>query len=1154
MKPFGRFACYLIPLICGLMWLTGGLEIARAEPPWPDPPTTQPFKSRVFPWADVDERSATLTQAEAPGGPNAPPANDDFDRATLVATMPDFFLQSTMEATLAGDDLPMGCGSGRNSKTVWFRWTATASAPVLIHTFNSDYDTVLAVFTGSRGALSLISCNDDSEGTLQSLVHFTSSTGTTYWIEVAAYGSGGSGGTLRMAIGWDPAVRVTISNANLSLDLDLEGFFLLETASGQALTYPNFTSFISVKVGNSVYSHRDGSLNVVQPTRRLSTTEAEVVFQTPENVEIRQRFTLSGQTLRLWAIIRNWGSQPRSVGVRYLIDTQVGVNDGAPLMAPNVGVRTYETDLPAPPFINWFSYDRYPDPQLIGYGTLDTPPVRMVFAWWPTAKDSLWDYTPNPNQAFYTPGYTRSPESDSAVLIYLTESVEPSASYAVSTYYGSGPAPAESQRRHRVVRALNDLRMATKSTLAYEMDLAAAKLARYVDTTTPQEWELALRAVVDIANFGLSTGIGRLTPRFQSSAVKMAELIQPVSYGFEFAHYFAGVMNGLPPGMPPEEKQARIRQSLASGVPVEDEVNGLSYVGLDALGSLIDSQYDQAISALPDPLPADYPVDTVVGFINTQIATLAAARDHETWVPDYESDTCRAIKLGVLIQQARLLDGLLDIYETGDTWSDISTYAQGLVLAAGGIAKVVITVKTGGIALATELAIWGKVVTVNEIIGLFEAGGDAVSISTEGNMAVTATHVLRQVIEDGKLLAKIHGDTARWVTQPLQIATSQATMTTPAVSIAGLDVANISTERLVGEQTATLRVRNNGAMPVTAVAYGDVLAALAGGETVPLGLVLSPAVTIPAGQEGRLPLSLRVLRSSLADKHGYALAVSVVAVDSTGGLSWAGPGVRQFVVGTPAQLAAMADQRTSQPLSGNLSSGEVRTQPLALQSNTTDARLALYFPDGSDFDLHLYDAQGRHTGLNYATGRLDEQVPGTRHSGPGGMAEYIELHPQAGQSYTAQVVAISAGGGQGYVGVLTEVPARPALLDVTPWVEIVTEAQAVGFVITLHEYGGHTALEDLRAAASPLTGPAGAIPAGRVQVTLPTRLAAGAVSQATTRIEVPANTEPGNYSGQLTFEARDSMTGRTVSAQTRVTMNVKRVYRAYLPALYCSRR
>jgi hypothetical protein len=39
------------------------------------------------------------------------------------------------------------------------------------NTFGSDYDTTLSVYTGSRGALTQIACNDDAD-LLQSLVRF----------------------------------------------------------------------------------------------------------------------------------------------------------------------------------------------------------------------------------------------------------------------------------------------------------------------------------------------------------------------------------------------------------------------------------------------------------------------------------------------------------------------------------------------------------------------------------------------------------------------------------------------------------------------------------------------------------------------------------------------------------------------------------------------------------------------------------------------------------------------------------------------------------------------------------------------------------------------------------------------------------------------
>ena len=74
-------------------------------------------------------------------------------------------------------------------KSVWWTWTAPASALVTIATCGSDFDTILAVYTGmSVSALSLIANNDDSIGcgeeSLQSQVQFVANAGTSYQIAV----------------------------------------------------------------------------------------------------------------------------------------------------------------------------------------------------------------------------------------------------------------------------------------------------------------------------------------------------------------------------------------------------------------------------------------------------------------------------------------------------------------------------------------------------------------------------------------------------------------------------------------------------------------------------------------------------------------------------------------------------------------------------------------------------------------------------------------------------------------------------------------------------------------------------------------------------------------------------------------------------------
>ena len=130
---------------------------------------------------------ASQLAAIAPAQAVAPP-NDDFDSAAVVASLPASFVQDTTEATTAGDD-PAICAGG-NANSVWYRYTPATTRIVTIDTSGSDYDTVLAVWTGSRGSLSSVICNDDYYS-LQSQVEFTAEAGTTYYIEATSYSSPG---------------------------------------------------------------------------------------------------------------------------------------------------------------------------------------------------------------------------------------------------------------------------------------------------------------------------------------------------------------------------------------------------------------------------------------------------------------------------------------------------------------------------------------------------------------------------------------------------------------------------------------------------------------------------------------------------------------------------------------------------------------------------------------------------------------------------------------------------------------------------------------------------------------------------------------------------------------------------------------------------
>lgn len=152
-------------------------------------------------WLTIGEHSrAFLPFIAAPGIPLAPvPANDDFASPVEVTPLPFNHQIDTTRATQANDD-PSLC-AGEESATVWYRFVPPSAGTLTVDTFGSSYDTVLAVFTGERGALTIQACNDDSSGG-QSEVTLSVAEGQTYFIEAASYSS--VGGRLNLSASFSP--------------------------------------------------------------------------------------------------------------------------------------------------------------------------------------------------------------------------------------------------------------------------------------------------------------------------------------------------------------------------------------------------------------------------------------------------------------------------------------------------------------------------------------------------------------------------------------------------------------------------------------------------------------------------------------------------------------------------------------------------------------------------------------------------------------------------------------------------------------------------------------------------------------------------------------------------------------------------------------
>jgi hypothetical protein len=132
-----------------------------------------------------------LALAPAAGPTTAAGANDSFSSAKKITRIPSTDSADTTDATRDSADPTPTCGDPTDSvgHTVWYKLKRRKTTSVEADTFNSDYDTVLAVYTrAGTGEFTEVTCNDDQPPIGQSQVTFTGQRRTIYYIEVGSYG------------------------------------------------------------------------------------------------------------------------------------------------------------------------------------------------------------------------------------------------------------------------------------------------------------------------------------------------------------------------------------------------------------------------------------------------------------------------------------------------------------------------------------------------------------------------------------------------------------------------------------------------------------------------------------------------------------------------------------------------------------------------------------------------------------------------------------------------------------------------------------------------------------------------------------------------------------------------------------------------------
>src|SRR5882672_560820 len=157
---------------------------------------------------DIGWPTGTPPPPPSPTPTPSPPPNDSFANAQVVSSCSGSVTGTNIAATKEAGE-PNNPDSPTSTRSVWYRWQAPSTGSATIDTHGSDFDTVLAVYTGSSvNALTLVANNDDAvpNSDLTSTVTFSATQGTIYRIAVNGFDNSSNGGdTGNITLNWTAA-------------------------------------------------------------------------------------------------------------------------------------------------------------------------------------------------------------------------------------------------------------------------------------------------------------------------------------------------------------------------------------------------------------------------------------------------------------------------------------------------------------------------------------------------------------------------------------------------------------------------------------------------------------------------------------------------------------------------------------------------------------------------------------------------------------------------------------------------------------------------------------------------------------------------------------------------------------------------------------
>lgn len=129
----------------------------------------------------------------------AAPTNDHLSKAIVVSAVPYRDARSTAGATTQSGERNTSCAKAK--ATVWYQLKLPQQTPISVSTYESGFDTTLAVWTGAKNlaTMGFVQCNNDMGSRDDAIVGFVAEANTNYYVQVGG-NTTSSTGALKLRI------------------------------------------------------------------------------------------------------------------------------------------------------------------------------------------------------------------------------------------------------------------------------------------------------------------------------------------------------------------------------------------------------------------------------------------------------------------------------------------------------------------------------------------------------------------------------------------------------------------------------------------------------------------------------------------------------------------------------------------------------------------------------------------------------------------------------------------------------------------------------------------------------------------------------------------------------------------------------------------